>query len=410
MGQRGKWSCFCAWTGMGRFSSIVPAGKLIRDVQWQWRLYSGGKPEESALLIGITMSEVVRVKGRVLPACQKPLAANENNCLIPGMIVGRSLAMQAVAAIVRQVAMYPMTTVLLQGESGTGKEIVARAIHALSNHTAYQFVDINCAAIPETLLETELFGTEAGAFTDAKVSREGYLLRADGGTLFLDEIGSMPSGLQAKLLRFLENRTFRRVGSTKEIHVDLRIISATNVDLQAAVARNAFRDDLFYRLKVITITLPPLRERPEDIESLVEHFLRLHSTEGMPPLRISDEAMELLLHYHWPGNIRELRSVIQRGQILCDNNAILPKDLPEAVLQGRTNDSQRLQEMRQQLHLPPEGIDLPAFLGKIEHTFIQEALERCNGNRVRAASLLGMSRDQLRYRIPPARTACRPED
>jgi len=350
------------------------------------------------------------VKGRVLPACQKPLAADENNCLIPGMIVGRSLTMQAVAAIVRQIAMYPTTTVLLQGESGTGKEIVARAIHALSNHTAYQFVDINCAAIPETLLETELFGTEAGAFTDAKVAREGYLLRADGGTLFLDEIGSMPSGLQAKLLRFIENRTFRRVGSTKEIHVDLRIISATNVDLQAAVARNAFRDDLFYRLKVITITLPPLRERPEDIESLVEHFLRLHSAEGMPPLRISEEAMELLLHYHWPGNIRELRSVIQRGQILCDNNIILPKDLPEAILQGRTNDSQRLQELRQQLHLPPEGIDLLAFLRKIEHTFIQEALERCNGNRVRAASLLGMSRDQLRYRIPPARTACTSED
>ncbi|HLG61314.1 MAG TPA: sigma-54 dependent transcriptional regulator [Ktedonosporobacter sp.] len=350
------------------------------------------------------------MKGRVLPACQKPLAADENNCLIPGMIVGRSLTMQAVAAIVRQIAMYPTTTVLLQGESGTGKEIVARAIHALSNHTAYQFVDINCAAIPETLLETELFGTEAGAFTDAKVAREGYLLRADGGTLFLDEIGSMPSGLQAKLLRFIENRTFRRVGSTKEIHVDLRIISATNVDLQAAVARNAFRDDLFYRLKVITITLPPLRERPEDIESLVEHFLRLHSAEGMPPLRISEEAMELLLHYHWPGNIRELRSVIQRGQILCDNNIILPKDLPEAILQGRTNDSQRLQELRQQLHLPPEGIDLLAFLRKIEHTFIQEALERCNGNRVRAASLLGMSRDQLRYRIPPARTACTSED
>ncbi len=350
------------------------------------------------------------MKGRVLPACQKPLAADENNCLIPGMIVGRSFTMQAVAAIVRQIAMYPTTTVLLQGESGTGKEIVARAIHALSNHTAYQFVDINCAAIPETLLETELFGTEAGAFTDAKVAREGYLLRADGGTLFLDEIGSMPSGLQAKLLRFIENRTFRRVGSTKEIHVDLRIISATNVDLQAAVARNAFRDDLFYRLKVITITLPPLRERPEDIESLVEHFLRLHSAEGMPPLRISEEAMELLLHYHWPGNIRELRSVIQRGQILCDNNIILPKDLPEAILQGRTNDSQRLQELRQQLHLPPEGIDLLAFLRKIEHTFIQEALERCNGNRVRAASLLGMSRDQLRYRIPPARTACTSED
>ena len=350
------------------------------------------------------------MKGRASPACQKLLTADENNSLIPGMIVGRSPAMQSVAAIVRQVAMYPATTVLLQGESGTGKEIIARAIHALSNHAAYPFVDINCAAIPEALLETELFGTEAGAFTDAKVSREGYLLRADGGTLFLDEIGSMPSSLQAKLLRFIENRTFRRVGSTKEIHVNLRIISATNVDLQAAVARKAFRDDLFYRLKVITITLPPLRERPEDIELLVEHFLRLQSTEGGPPLCISAEAMELLLRYHWPGNIRELRSVIWRGQILCDNNLILPKDLPEAVLQGRASASERLLEIQQQLHLPPDGIDLPAFLGKIEQTFIQEALERCNGNQVRAASLLGLSRDKLRYRIATEKTAHVPED
>src|SRR5579885_2393193 len=327
------------------------------------------------------------------------------------MITGYSAAMQKVAHMVRQVALYPTTTVLLQGESGTGKDVVARAIHRLSSRAARPFVAINCAAIPETLLETELFGVEEGAFTDAKVSREGYFSRADGGTLFLDEIGAMPLPLQAKLLRFLETRSFRRVGSTREeTRVDVRIISATNVDLQSAVLHRTFRDDLFYRLKVITITLPPLRERPEDIESLVEHFLRLHSAEGMPPLRISEEAMELLLHYHWPGNIRELRSVIQRGQILCDNNIILPKDLPEAILQGRTNDSQRLQELRQQLHLPPEGIDLLAFLRKIEHTFIQEALERCNGNRVRAASLLGMSRDQLRYRIPPARTACTSED
>src|SRR5207237_4206873 len=165
--------------------------------------------------------------------------------------------------------------VLLQGESGTGKDVVARAIHTLSRRrSAYQFVDINCAALPDTLLETELFGVEAGAFTDAKMSREGYILRADGGTLFLDEIGSMPLNLQAKLLRFLETRSFRRVGSTKEIHVNLRVISATNVDLAAAVARRAFRDDLFYRLQVIPLRILPLRDRPEDIELLVAHFLR----------------------------------------------------------------------------------------------------------------------------------------
>ncbi len=188
--------------------------------------------------------------------------------------------MQEVAQQMRQVAASPDTTVLLQGETGTGKEVFARAIHTLSRRAAYQFVDVNCAAIPETLWETELFGVEAGAFTDAKTSREGYLLRADGGTLFLDEVGSMPQAVQAKLLRFLETRSFRRVGSLKEIHVRLRVISATNVDLHDAVARRTFREDLYYRLQVITLYLPPLRSRPEDIEALVNHFLRLYSLAG----------------------------------------------------------------------------------------------------------------------------------
>lgn len=300
--------------------------------------------------------------------------------------------------MVRQIAQYPSTTVLLQGESGTGKDVVARAIHQLSSRSTNNFVDINCAALPDSLLETELFGVEAGAFTDAKVSREGYLRRADGGTLFLDEIGTMSRFLQAKLLRFLETRSFRRVGSTKELHVDLRIISATNVDLQTAVAQGLFRDDLYYRLNVITITLPPLRERPEDIELLVEHFLRMYSNEA-EPLRISAEAMALLQQYSWPGNIRELRSVIQRGQIVCDGHEILPGDLPENIRHVDANARQRLAELQQQMHLPPDGLDLPAFIQHIEHGFITEALERCNGNQVQAAALLGLSRDQLRYRL-----------
>lgn len=317
---------------------------------------------------------------------------------IPGMIIGRSPAMQEVARLVRQVAQYP-TTVLLQGESGTGKEVVARAIHELSSRAAYPFIDINCAALPEPLLETELFGVEAGAYTDARVSREGYIARAHGGTLFLDEIGLMPYVLQAKLLRFLENRSFRRVGSTKEMHVDLRVISATNLDLQTAVARRTFRDDLFYRLKVITITLPPLRERPEDIEFFVRYFLQLYSAEGTIPLRMSNEAMEMLLRYSWPGNIRELRSAIQQGQIMSNDGIIRPKDLPEAIYKSPSGASVQLQDLRQQLHLPPDGLDLPAFLRSIERTFIQEAMERCNGNQARAAALLHISRDQLRYRL-----------
>jgi two-component system response regulator AtoC len=316
-----------------------------------------------------------------------------------GLIVGTSAAMRDVASQMRQVAASPDTTVLLQGETGTGKEVFARAIHALSRRAAYQFVDVNCAAIPETLWETELFGVEAGAFTDAKTSREGYLLRADGGTLFLDEVGSMPLAVQAKLLRFLETRSFRRVGSLKEIHVHLRVISATNVDLHDAVAHRAFREDLYYRLQVITLYLPPLRSRPEDIEPLVRHFLRLYSPEGEEPLRISAEALELLRRYPWPGNIRELRSVIQRGQILCQNNEITPEDLPEAIRQGNRGDFERLQELLDRIHLPPEGLNLPPLLAGIEQRLVQEALEFCHGNQVRAAALLGLTRDQLRYRL-----------
>lgn len=339
------------------------------------------------------------MRGRGTSFCRKPVErVTDHDDLLSGMIIGKSPAMQKVAHLVRQVAMYP-TTVLLQGESGTGKDVVARAIHELSNRAAYQFVPINCAAIPETLLETELFGVEAGAYTDAKSSREGYLLRADGGTLFLDEISSMPLVLQAKLLRVLETHSFRRVGSTREIHVDLRVISATNIDLKAAAEHKTFREDLLYRLKVITISLPPLRERLEDIEPLVEHFLQVHSSPEEPALHMNAEAMELLKRYSWPGNVRELRSVIQHGQVMCENNEIRPQDLPESIRRAGDGARVRLQELQAQMHLPPEGIDLLTFLSGIEKEFVREALERCHGNQVQAAALLGISRDQLRYRL-----------
>lgn len=316
-----------------------------------------------------------------------------------GLVVGTSPLMREVAQQMCQVAAAPDTTVLLQGETGTGKEVFARAIHALSKRAAYQFVDMNCAAIPETLWETELFGVEAGAFTDAKTSREGYLLRADGGTLFLDEVGSMPQAVQAKLLRFLETRSFRRVGSLKEIHVHLRVISATNVDLHEAVARRTFREDLYYRLQVITLYLPPLRQRLEDIGPLVRHFLRLSSPEDEEPLRINAEALELLQHYAWPGNVRELRSVLQRGQILCQDHEIRAADLPAAIREGDRGALERLQELQERIHIPPDGMQLPAFLAAIERRLVQEALDLCHGNQVRAASLLGLTRDQLRYRM-----------
>ena len=346
--------------------------------------------------MGNVYVEVVEVRSQQV---QIETATVDERMATAGMVVGQSRAMQEVVTIIRQVAQYPATTVLLQGESGTGKDVVARAIHATGRRAVYPFVDINCAAIPETLLETELFGVEMGAYTDAKATREGYLLRADGGTLFLDEIGAMPLLLQAKMLRFLETRRFRRVGSTKELHVDVRVISATNVDLQAAVMHRAFRDDLFYRLKVITIYLPPLRERVEDIEALVAHFLRLHSIEGELPLQIAPEAMELLLRYPWPGNVRQLRSAIQHGQILCEGGYIRPEDLPPEIRRAGSSATQRLQEMQQELTLPPEGMDLRAFTVAIERKFVREALARCDGNKVRAAALLRLSRDQLRYRL-----------
>ncbi|HEV2580623.1 MAG TPA: sigma-54 dependent transcriptional regulator [Ktedonobacteraceae bacterium] len=317
-----------------------------------------------------------------------------------GMVLGSSRAMSEIAGQVLQVAAHPDTTVLLQGESGTGKDVIAHAIHTLSRRAVYAFVDINCAALPDTLLETELFGVESGAFTDAKASRDGYLLRADGGTLFLDEIGSMPLHLQAKLLRFLETRRFRRVGSTKEVQVDLRIISATNVDLAQAVMRRSFRDDLYYRLKVITLHLPPLRERPEDIEPLATHFLRQFAPQNRL-MCINQPTMQLLQRYAWPGNVRELRSMIQRGLILCDGEEIGPEHLPREIREAGTMSSavQRLDALQEQIHLPPTGIDLPTLLTSIERRLVQEALEHCGGNQVHAAALLGISRDQLRYRM-----------
>ncbi len=322
---------------------------------------------------------------------------------IEQMLIGKSASIRNVISTIQQIAQHPDTTVLLQGESGTGKDVAARAIHLLSHRSARSFIPINCAAIPEMLLETELFGVEAGAYTDAKVSREGYFLRADGGTLFLDEIGAMPLSLQAKLLRFLETKSFHRIGGTKELHVNLRVVSATNVDLKTAIVQKSFRDDLFYRLQVLTLYLPALRDRPEDIELLVAHFLDKQNASLSPheqPLRINRTAIDTLMRYDWPGNVRELFSVLLHGSILCDGREIFPKDLPDAVRSEGVGASQRLQEICKQIHLPQEGIDLRAFLNDIERTFVREALERCGGNQVQAAALLSMSRDQLRYRLP----------
>ena len=279
-------------------------------------------------------------------------------------------------------------TVLITGESGTGKDLAARALHAASPRGDGPFTNITCTALPSTLLESELFGHERGAFTDAKARRRGLIEQSAGGTVFLDEIGDMEPGLQAKLLRVLEDKRFRRVGGNEDVEADVRILAATNVDLKAAVARKEFREDLYYRLAVLMLHIPPLRERRDDIEPLVRHFVGRASAElGGPAPRVSDAAMRELTTHAWPGNVRELRNVIERAVLLAEGGTIEPDDMQLAG--GDGTGAGRL------VHLPPGGVDLRT----VERDLVEQALERTGGNITHAARLLGMTRDQVRYRV-----------
>ncbi|MFQ6047037.1 MAG: sigma-54 interaction domain-containing protein, partial [Gemmatimonadales bacterium] len=306
-------------------------------------------------------------------------------------VVGRSSAMQHVVDMVGKVAASEGTTVLVRGESGVGKEVVARAIHARSARAEFPFLEINCTALPETLLESELFGHERGAFTDARQRKQGLLELGDRGTVLLDEIGDLPAGAQAKLLRFLETRSFKRVGGVRDISVDVRIIASTNRDLDVAVGDGSFRRDLFYRLNVFPIIIPPLRERAEDVEPLALHFLESMTTALRRPARkISREALRMLERYAWPGNVREVRNVVERAVILEEGEEILPEHLPDELRLGTG-----AVDLAPGFALPPGGIDLE----QLEKDLIQQALVQAQGNKTRAASLLGMSRDTLRYRL-----------
>jgi len=306
-------------------------------------------------------------------------------------IVGRSDAMSRIVGLVEKVAASEGTTVLVRGESGVGKEVVARAIHARSVRAESPFLEINCTALPETLLESELFGHEKGAFTDARERKQGLLELADQGTVLLDEIGDLPPGAQAKLLRFLESRTFKRIGGVRDIAVDVRIVASTNRDLDAAVRDGSFRRDLFYRLNVVPITIPPLRERPEDVAPLAAFFLERMTTQLRRPARgIAREALQMLERYAWPGNVRELRNVIERAVILEEGSEILPEHLPDELRLGSS-----AADMGPGLQLPPGGVDLE----ELEKDLIRQALAQAGGNKTRAAGLLGLSRDTLRYRL-----------
>ena len=277
--------------------------------------------------------------------------------------------------------------ITLIGESGTGKEVLARRVHELSDRRRGPFIPINCAAIPETLFESELFGHERGAFTDARQQKRGLLESADGGTVFLDEIGEMAPSLQAKLLRVLEDKSFKRVGGVADIRIDVRVIAATNRNLEDEVKKGRFRDDLFYRLNVLPIRLPPLRSRPEDIPTLIGYFVDAFNTEFKKRVRgVSDDAMKRLQTYGWPGNIRELRNAVERAMLLVEGDVLTAEQFPVVSSAPRLSEG---------VELPPTGIDLE----QLERSLVVQALERCSWNQTRAAGLLGLNRDQIRYRI-----------
>jgi DNA-binding NtrC family response regulator len=301
-------------------------------------------------------------------------------------IVGDSTVMKQLKELLAKVAVSPASTVLLTGESGTGKDLAAKVIHYTSARAGRPFMNITCSALPEALLESELFGHERGAFTDARQQKRGLLESADGGTVFLDEIGEMVPALQAKLLRFLEEKAFKRVGGAADVRVDVRVIAATNRNLEEAVSQGRFRDDLYYRLNVLPVTLPPLRDHPSDIPLLAAHYVDAFSREFRKAVRgVTPEAMERLQRHGWPGNIRELRNVVERAVLLAETDRLGPEQFP--MLAARPAASG--------FELPPTGVNLD----ELERDLVVQALARSGGNQTRAAALLGLNRDQIRYRI-----------
>jgi len=308
-------------------------------------------------------------------------------------IVGESRVMEEILALVKRVAA-SRATVLITGESGTGKELIARAIHQCSNRAAKSCISVNCGALTETLLESELFGHERGAFTNAVAMRKGRFELADGGTLFMDEVAEMSQSLQVKLLRVLQEMEFERVGGTRTIKVDVRVVAASNRDLKEEVEAGRFREDLFYRLNVVHLHLPPLRERQEDIPLLAAHFIKKYVQENLrDKTRITPEALQVLIHYAWPGNVRELENVMERAVILCSNSTIGPHDLPAELAPAPAES--RLDIDR----FIPLNTPLPEALDSIEEQMIRRALEKSGQVQVRAAELLGITKSLLQYKL-----------
>ncbi|MEK7705141.1 MAG: sigma 54-interacting transcriptional regulator, partial [Myxococcota bacterium] len=300
-------------------------------------------------------------------------------------LVGDAPVMRRVRHLIQQIARSPASTVLITGESGTGKDLAAKVLHAVSHRATRPFMTITCSALPESLLENELFGHERGAYTDAKEQRLGLLELAHGGTVFLDEVGELAPPLQAKLLRFLEERTFKRVGGTTDIHVDVRVIAATHRNLDDAVTSGVLREDLYYRLRVLPIVLPALRDHLEDLPLLTAHFVEHYNAElGKSVRGLASSALRAMQDYRWPGNIRELRNAIERAMLLGTGPMLGETDV---VIDAAP-------ATRELFLLPREGVNLM----RLERDLVRQALERCHGNRTRAAVLLGLNRDQVRYR------------
>ena len=352
------------------------------------------KPFDNELL----KEKVARALQKISIVKEKQALQDENDALIKGQrargklsnIIGQSDRMQAVYQMIETVAQV-QSTILITGESGTGKELVARAIHDLSPRANKPFISVNCGAFTETLLESELFGYVKGSFTGATANRKGLFDAADQGTIFLDEIGEMSPAMQVKLLRVLQERKVRPVGAHEETEIDTRVIAATNRDLSAMVKDGAFREDLFYRISVIPMELPPLHERGVDIAELTEHFIKKYCAQTGRSISISPQALRLLEAYSWPGNVRELEHTIERAVALEKTDTIQPERLPDQVTKY---DQARISS---ELELPSDGIDLTAHLDQLEKTYILEALRRTDGNQTNAANLLKMSVRSLRH-------------
>ncbi len=362
------------------FSNVATAVEIMKEGAYHYAT----KPfnlDEIAVLVEKAL-ETTRLRREV-----RALRANQAKPWSIEKIVGGSPAMQQIKDLLVKIAASPASTVLLTGESGTGKDLAAKVIHYASSRAAQPFMNITCSALTDSLLESELFGHERGAFTDARQQKRGLLESADGGSVFLDEIGEMSPGLQSKLLRFLEEKTFKRVGGAQDIQVDVRIIAATNRNLEESVKQGLFREDLYYRLDVLPVRLPPLRERAADISVLAKYYIDLFNREFRKQVQgAAPEVFEALEQYPWPGNVRELRNATERAMLLTDSDLLTLGDFPMLGSRPATSGG---------MELAAGGTNLE----QLERGLVAQALERTQWNQTRAATLLGLNRDQIRYRI-----------